>query len=55
MTSSRLYGEARLVADALAECRRESEKQFAPEAVSALERLWILGALAVEIPALSAD
>jgi HD-GYP domain-containing protein (c-di-GMP phosphodiesterase class II) len=45
MTSSRLYGEALSTADALAECRRESGGQFAPEAVEALERLWTLGAL----------
>ncbi|MBA2462348.1 MAG: diguanylate cyclase [Actinobacteria bacterium] len=45
MTSSRLYGEALSISDALAECRRESGAQFAPEAVEALERLWALGAI----------
>jgi diguanylate cyclase (GGDEF)-like protein/PAS domain S-box-containing protein len=45
MTSSRLYGEALSLADAVAECKRERGTQFAPEAVDALERLWALGAL----------
>ena len=45
MTSSRLYGAALAVGDALAECKRESGSQFAPDAVAALERLWALGAL----------
>ena len=45
MTSSRIYGEALDTAEALAECRRERGKQFAPEAVDALDRLWALGAL----------
>jgi diguanylate cyclase (GGDEF)-like protein len=45
MTSSRLYGAALSVGDALAECRRETGSQFAPDAVAALERLWTLGAL----------
>ena len=45
MTSSRVYGEALTLADAVAECKRERGKQFAPEAVDALERLWALGAL----------
>ena len=45
MTSSRFYGEALSTREALAECRRESGNQFAPEAVEALERLWALGAL----------
>ena len=45
MTSSRLYGAALPVDDALAECRREAGAQFAPAAVAALERLWALGAL----------
>ena len=45
MTSSRFYGEALKTSEALAECRRESGTQFAPEAVEALERLWALGAL----------
>ena len=55
MTSSRVYGEARSLSEALAECRGESERQFAPEAVAALERLWTLGALSVDVAALSAD
>jgi diguanylate cyclase (GGDEF)-like protein len=55
MTSTRLYGEARSVAEALAECRSESEKQFAPEAVAALERLWTLGALTVDFAALASE
>ena len=45
MTSSRVYGEALTLAEAVAECKRERGKQFAPEAVDALERLWALGAL----------
>ena len=45
MTSSRVYGEALTLAQAVAECKRERGKQFAPEAVDALERLWALGAL----------
>ena len=45
MTSSRVYGEALTLAEAVAECKRERSKQFAPEAVDALERLWALGAL----------
>jgi HD-GYP domain-containing protein (c-di-GMP phosphodiesterase class II) len=45
MTSSRVYGGARSIADALAECKRERGTQFAPEAVDALDRLWALGAL----------
>ena len=45
MTSSRFYDEALKTSEALAECRRESGTQFAPEAVEALERLWALGAL----------
>jgi diguanylate cyclase (GGDEF)-like protein/PAS domain S-box-containing protein len=45
MTSSRLYGPALSVGEALAECRREAGTQFAPSAVTALERLWTLGAL----------
>jgi putative nucleotidyltransferase with HDIG domain len=45
MTSSRVYGEALSLAEAVAECKRERGKQFAPEAVDALERLWALGAL----------
>lgn len=45
MTSSRIYGEALSTAEALAECRRESGAQFAPDAVEALERLWALRAL----------
>jgi HD-GYP domain-containing protein (c-di-GMP phosphodiesterase class II) len=45
MTSSRLYEEALSLADALAECKRERGKQFAPDAVDALDRLWALGAL----------
>ena len=45
MTSSRIYGDARKLGDAVAECKRERGKQFAPEAVDALERLWALGAL----------
>ncbi len=45
MTSAKSYGEALSVEAALAECRSEDGKQFAPEAVSALERLWKLGAL----------
>ena len=56
MTSSRLYGEALSTAEALAECRRESGTQFAPEAVEALERLWTLGALeAADVRAASFD
>ena len=46
MTSSRLYGAALAADVALVECRRESGSQFAPVAVTALERLWALGALA---------
>ncbi|HWL34417.1 MAG TPA: HD domain-containing phosphohydrolase, partial [Gaiellaceae bacterium] len=45
MTSSRVYGEALTLAEAVAECKRERGKQFAPEAVDALDRLWALGAL----------
>jgi diguanylate cyclase (GGDEF)-like protein/PAS domain S-box-containing protein len=45
MTSSRVYGEALDTNEALAECKRERGKQFAPEAVDALDRLWALGAL----------
>ena len=45
MTSSRVYGSALDVADAVAECKRERGTQFAPEAVDALDRLWALGAL----------
>ncbi len=45
MTSNRSYGDALSVEAALAECRGEDGKQFAPEAVAALERLWKLGAL----------
>ncbi len=45
MTSSRVYDDARKLGDAVAECKRERGKQFAPEAVDALERLWALGAL----------
>ena len=45
MTSSRVYDDARKLGDAVAECKRERGKQFAPEAVDALERLWTLGAL----------
>jgi putative nucleotidyltransferase with HDIG domain len=45
MTSSRVYGTALSLADALAECKRERGTQFAPEAVDALDRLWALGAL----------
>ena len=45
MTSSRVYDDARALGDAVAECKRERGKQFAPEAVDALERLWTLGAL----------
>ncbi|NUT55905.1 MAG: diguanylate cyclase, partial [Thermoleophilia bacterium] len=43
MTSSR--GDALKLGDAVAECKRERGKQFAPEAVDALDRLWALGAL----------
>ena len=45
MTSSRVYTDALALGDAVAECKRERGKQFAPEAVDALERLWALGAL----------
>ena len=45
MTSSRLYGAALSIGDALAECRSGNGSQFAPAAVAALERLWTLGAL----------
>jgi diguanylate cyclase (GGDEF)-like protein/PAS domain S-box-containing protein len=45
MTSSRLYEEALSLSEAVAECKRERGKQFAPDAVDALERLWALGAL----------
>ncbi len=45
MTSARIYGEALTLGNAVAECKRERGKQFAPEAVDALERLWALGAL----------
>ena len=45
MTSSRIYGDALTLGNAVAECKRERGKQFAPEAVDALERLWALGAL----------
>ena len=57
MTSSRFYGEALKTSEALAECRRESGTQFAPEAVEALERLWALGALepAADVRAASLD
>ena len=55
MTSTRSYGEARSVADALAECRREAEKQFAPEAIAALDRLWTLGALTADVAALASE
>jgi diguanylate cyclase (GGDEF)-like protein len=55
MTSTRIYDEARTVAEALAECRRESGRQFAPEAVAALERLWTLGALTVDAAALAIE
>ena len=56
MSSSRLYGEALSTSDALAECRRESGSQFAPEAIEALDRLWALGALgATEVRAAAID
>lgn len=45
MTSSRVYEEALPLAEAVAECKRERGRQFAPDAVDALERLWALGAL----------
>lgn len=45
MTSSRVYGKALGTAEALAECKGERGRQFAPEAVDALDRLWALGAL----------
>ena len=45
MTSSRVYDEARTLAEAVAECKLERGKQFAPDAVDALDRLWALGAL----------
>ena len=56
MTSSRVYGEALSLAEALAECKRERGTQFAPEAVDALDRLWALGALdAADVRAASVD
>ena len=56
MTSSRVYGEALSLADALAECKRERGTQFAPEAVDALDRLWALGGLdAADVRASSAE
>jgi diguanylate cyclase (GGDEF)-like protein/putative nucleotidyltransferase with HDIG domain len=56
MTSSRVYGGARSIADALAECKRERGAQFAPEAVDALDRLWALGALdAADVRASTVD
>ena len=56
MTSSRVYGEALDTAAALAECKRERNTQFAPEAVDALERLWALGALdTADVRASTAD
>ncbi|MGZ8781907.1 MAG: diguanylate cyclase domain-containing protein [Gaiellaceae bacterium] len=55
MTSSRVYGDALGAADALAECKRERGKQFAPEAVDALSRLWALGALDADVRAATAD
>jgi diguanylate cyclase (GGDEF)-like protein len=55
MTSSRVYGEALPAVDALAECKFERERQFAPEAVDALERLWALGALNTDVRSATAD
>ena len=46
MTAARTYVKTRSVEDAVAECRRHAETQFAPEAVEALERLAAVGALA---------
>ena len=51
MTTARLSGDARPLVDALDECRRERGRQFAPDAVDALERLWALGALGADSPA----
>ena len=45
MTSVRVYGTPRDQLDALAEVQRCSGKQFAPEAVEALQRLWREGRL----------
>jgi diguanylate cyclase (GGDEF)-like protein/PAS domain S-box-containing protein len=45
MTSPRAYGVALDPEDALEECRRERGRQFAPDIVDALERLWTLGAI----------
>jgi putative nucleotidyltransferase with HDIG domain len=56
MTSCRVYDDALSAADAVAECKRERGKQFAPEAVDALDRLWALGALdAAAVRASAAD
>jgi HD-GYP domain-containing protein (c-di-GMP phosphodiesterase class II) len=56
MTSSRVYEEALALRDAVAECKRERGRQFAPDAVDALERLWALGALnAADVRAGAAD
>ena len=56
MTSSRVYEDALSLSDAVAECKRERGKQFAPDAVDALERLWALGALnGADVRAAAAD
>ncbi len=46
MTATRTYLKARTVEGAVAECRRLAGIQFAPEVVTALERLAEVGALA---------
>ncbi len=45
MTATRTYTKTRSVEGAVAECRRLSGTQFAPEVVEALERLCAVGAL----------
>jgi len=50
MTRVRLGG-GRSPLEALDECRRERGRQFAPDAVAALERLWALDAIGAEHPA----
>ena len=55
MTSSRFYGSALPLGEALAECRRGAGTQFSPAAVAALERLWALGALDVAGARATAD
>ncbi|WP_217924875.1 diguanylate cyclase [Miltoncostaea oceani] len=55
MTSARSYKRPLATQQALAECRRESGRQFAPAAVEALERLAGAGALTVDADAPDAE